>query len=165
MTELFDVLGRHVSSPEATAAFARYPKLAPQVEDVEPGDDDMPPVRYLRSRSDGLLVKLSAEGEILAIFLMGEGREGFSQFRGELPAKLTFASKPPEVLKALGAPAYNRPPGKVGGHEHGELFRFDRPGHSLHFQFRGDRGGIELITAMTAKSVPGRSVAPQAGAR
>lgn len=161
MTELFDILGKHVSSPEATAALARYPKLAPQVEDVEPDDD----VRYLRSRSDGLLVKLSAEGEILAIFLMGEGREGFSQFRGELPANLTFASKPPEVLKALGAPAYNRPPGKVGAFEHGELFRFDRPGHSLHFQFRGDRDGIELITAMAAKSVPGRSVAAQGGAQ
>ena len=161
MTELFDILGKHVSSPEATAALARYPKLAPQVEDVEPDDD----VRYLRSRSDGLLIKLSADGEILAIFLMGEGREGFSQFRGELPAKLTFASQPPEVLKALGAPAYNRPPGKAGGFAHGELFRFDRPGHSLHFQFRGDRGGIELITAMAARSVPGRSVAPQGGAQ
>jgi hypothetical protein len=158
MTPLIETTGKHVASPEAMAALAPYPDLRPESDDFEPGEGPTP-VHYLRSEPDGLLIKLSAEGEILAIFLMAEGKEGFRQFQGELPGQLTFASQPSDVLKKLGAPAFNRPPGKIGSYRHGELFRYDKPGYSLHFQFRGDRGGIELITAMAARVVPGRTVA------
>src|SRR5205085_1421623 len=101
MTPLIEIVGKHIASPEAVEQLARYPDLRPESDDFEPGEGSMP-VHYLRSEGDGLLIKLSAEGEILALFLMSEGKDGFVQFRGELPAKLTFASQPPEVLKALG---------------------------------------------------------------
>ena len=156
MTPLIEIVGKHVASPEAVEALALYPDLRPESDDFD-ASEGLTPVHYLRSESDGLLIKLSAEGEILAIFLMGEGKEGFSQFQGDLPGGLSFASLPPDVLKTLGAPAFNRPQGTIGSYRHGELFRFDKPGYSLHFQFRGDRKGIELVTAMSARAVPGRS--------
>ena len=156
MTPLIDIVGPHMSSPEAVEVLAKYPSLRPESDDFD-ASEGMTPVHYLRSESDGLLVKLSAEGEILAVFLMGEGKEGFSEFKGELPGALAFSSQPSDVLKTLGAPAFNRPAGNIGSYRHGEFFRFDKPGYSLHFQFRGDRRGIELITAMSARAVPGRS--------
>src|SRR6476661_7206435 len=126
MTPLIDIVGKHVASPEAVEALAKYPQLRPESDDFD-ASEGMTPVHYLRSESDGLLLKLSAEGEILALFLMGEGKEGFSQFQGELPGALTFSSLPSDVLKTLGAPAFNRPAGTIGSYRHGELFRYDKP--------------------------------------
>ena len=152
-TPLIDILGKNVASPEAAKELARYPALRREVD-----EEDSPDVRYLRSEKDGLQLKVSEDGEVLGIFLFTEGKEGFSQFAGELPAGLTFASTPGETLKALGAPGHSRPPGKVGSFAHGDLLRFDRPGYSVHFQFRSDRRGIELVTALVARVVPGRNV-------
>jgi hypothetical protein len=163
MNALLGILGKHVLSEDASRELARFPALHRGSEDVGPHEDGTPAVRYLRSEADGLLIKLSREGEILAIFMMSEGKDGFSQFRGELPGKLSFSSTPGDALKALGAPGYSKPAGKVGSFAHGELLRFDRPGYSVHFQFRGDRKGMELVTAMTAASVPGRAQAPSIG--
>ena len=163
MYTLFGILGKHVLSGEASRELARYPALRREKDDAGAHDDGVPAVQYLRSEADGLLIKVSGEGEIMAIFMMSEGKDGFSQFRGELPGKLSFSSTPGDALKALGAPGYSKPAGKVGSFAHGELLRFDRPGYSVHFQFRGDRKGMELVTAMTASSVPGRAQAPSIG--
>jgi hypothetical protein len=154
-TRLLEILGSNVTSPEAARELALYPALRRERDDA--AQDEETPVQYLRSERDGLLIKLSDDGEILAIFMMGEGKDGFSQYRGALPGRLSFASTPADVLKSLGAPAFSQPPGKVGSFHYGDLLRYDRPAYSIHFQFRSDRRGIELITAMTAASVPGRS--------
>ena len=156
MTDLFDILGRAMASAEVTKVLARYPALKAELDET-PGEAPEP-VRYLRSERDGLLIKLSADGDVLAIFLMSEGKEGFSQFAGPMPGNLSFESRPADALKTFGAPAYSRPAGKVGSYEHGELLRFDYPHHSVHFQYRKG-GGIDLVTAATAETVPGRSVA------
>jgi hypothetical protein len=39
----------------------------------------------------------------------------------------------------------------------GELLRFDWPDRSVHFLFKGDGTGLDLVTVMTAKAVPGRT--------
>jgi hypothetical protein len=157
MSELFDLLGKDMADDEVKKTLALYPGLRPEIDEPEPGDDS-PPLRYLRSERDGLLVKLSADGELLAVFLMSEGKDGFRQFRGPLPAQLTFDATAADVLRALGAPAYSRPPAKLGSLHVGELLRFDRPTHSVHFQFRSGQAGIDLVSAMAARAVPGRSV-------
>ena len=146
--KLLETLGKSATSPEAARVLADYPGLRAQV------DDD---VRYLRSERDGLLVKLSGDGEILAIFLMSEGKDGFAQFKGDLPGGFTFQATAPEVLKALGAPAFSQAGGRFGNFDVGQLMRFDRPAHSVHFQFRPDGEGIALVTLMIAAAVPGRS--------
>jgi hypothetical protein len=114
-------------------------------------------IKYLRSLEDGLLIKMSEDGEILAIFMMSDGKEGSKEFRGELPGRLNFAAEPPDAIRALGPPALRRPPSTYGEHRLGEFLRFDFPTHSLHIQFRADDDGIDIVSAMTAKQVPGRS--------
>ena len=156
MADLLDLLGMNAGSPEAKHALARFPALRAEIEDLGPGQG-MEPVRYLRSEEDGLLIKCSTEGDIVAIFLMSEGHDGFEEFPGKLPGNLTFESSPADAMRAFGEPALHRPAGRIGGLDLGDLLRFDWPGHSVHFQFRADGSGIELVTAMVAKSVPGRS--------
>jgi hypothetical protein len=156
VSELLDLLGKNVASEEAQAVLAKYPALKSVIEDLGPGAG-VEPAHYLRSERDGLLIKCNAEGEVRTIFLMSEGKDGFSQFVGDLPGGLTFESTPEEALDVFGDPGYRRSPGRIGQLEIGELLRFDLPDRSIHFQFRGDGNGVDLVTAMVAQSVPGRS--------
>jgi len=156
---LLELLGKKVASPEGAALLARYPELEPDSDEDEPGlGGDS--VHYLKSEGDGLLIKVSGEGTILTIFLMSEGKDGFSQFQGPLPGSLRFSSTRREVVQAFGAPAYIRPAGRIGSFQQGELLRFDRPEHSVHILFKGTGEGIELVTLMLPSLVPGRSNAP-----
>jgi hypothetical protein len=157
MTALLDLLGKNVAEPEVAKLIAKwYPKLEVDHQGVSP-DDRMPPVKYLRSPADGVQMKLSADGVIVAIFMMSDGKDGFSEFRGELPGRINFAAEPEDAIRVLGPPALRRPEATYGGHRLGPFLRFDLPTHSIHIQFRPDQDGIDLVTAMTAREVPGRS--------
>lgn len=153
---LIPLLGRNIAEPEVAKRLADYSGLRPE-ETGASRDDGVEDVRYLRSAADGLLIKLSAEGEILAFFMMSDGKDGCSEFRGELPGRLNFAAEPEDAIRALGAPAMRRAEASYGGHRLGPLLRFDWPTHSIHIQFRADHDGIDLVTAMIARQVPGRS--------
>lgn len=154
MATLLELLGKNIASPEATEALARYPALRAEEGGGTAPDED---VRYLRSAADGLQIKLSADGEILALFMMSEGKDGCSEFRGELPGRLNFAAEPEDAIRALGVPASRRPASTYGEYRLGELLRFDWPECSVHVQFRADHDGIDLVTVMPARLVPGRS--------
>jgi hypothetical protein len=159
MGNLLDLLGRNVTDPEAARRLADYPGLQPEAGGAL--SDNGEAVKYLRSARDGLLVKLSEDGEILALFMMSDGKDGFSEFRGELPGRLNFAAEPHDAIRALGPPALRRPEATYGGHRLGEFLRYDAPRHSIHIQFRADHDGIDLVTVMAARQVPGRSHAAQ----
>ena len=152
MATLLELLGKNVTQPDVARRLADYPKLRPEAGGDAPGE-----ASYLRSAADGLLIKLSPAGEILAIFMMSDGKDGCSEFRGELPGKLNFAAEPEDAIRALGTPASRRAEAAYGGQRFGELLRFDWPTHSVHIQFRPDHDGIDLVTAMDARQVPGRS--------
>lgn len=156
MSDLLPLLGRNVAEPEVAQRLARYPGLRPD-ESGASHEERVQAVKYLRSARDGLLVKLAEDGEILALFMMSDGKDGFAEFRGELPGRLNFAAEPEDAIRALGPPALRRPAASYGGYRLGELLRFDRPTHSIHIQFRADHDGIDLVTAMSARQVPGRS--------
>ena len=141
---ILDLLGKNLASDDAAALLAAYPFLKPEAQ------DGMETVYYLRSERDGLLIKVSEHGEVLTIFMMSEGKDGFSQFKGPLPGMLAFSS-------TRRAPALVNAPLKVGSLELGELMRFDMPAFSVHFQFRTRDAGIELVTAMVPHLVPGRA--------
>ena len=160
MPTLLDLLGRNIAEPEVASRLAAFPGLRPE-QGGAAHEDRAKNVRYLRSLAEGLQLKLSDEGEILAIFMMSDGKEGFSEFRGELPGRLHFAAEPADAIRALGPPALRQPPRAYGGYRLGELLRFDTEAHSLHIQFRADDDGIDLVTAMIARQVPGRSRAPK----
>lgn len=158
MTPLIALLGKNMAAPDVAKQLAEFPGLKPEEGDVAEGHS----VRYLRSMRDGLLIKLSEDGEILTIFMMSDGKDGSSEFRGELPGRINFAAEPADAIRALGPPDLRRPETTYGGHRLGELLRYDRPEYSLHIQFRADHDGIDLITASLARLVPGRS-RPQPG--
>ena len=155
MSTLLELLGRNISEPEVTERLAKFPGLRPEGSGA-PTDERIGNVRYLRSTADGLLLKLSEDGEILAIFMMSDGKDGSREFRGELPGRLNFAAEPEDAIRFLGEPASRRPEATFGGHRVGELLRYDYPAYSVHIQFRADHDGIDLVTAMTARQVPGR---------
>ena len=157
MRTLLDLLGKNVAEPEVAKRLAKdYPRLVVEDSGVSTPDNRIKPVKYLRSAADGVQLKISGEGEIVAIFMMSDGTDGFAEFRGELPARLNFAAEPEEAIRALGPPALRRPEATYGGHRLGEFLRFDLPTHSIHIQFRADHDGIDLVTVMTAREVPGR---------
>lgn len=156
MGTLVGLLGKNIAAPDVATRLADYPGLRPEQGGSAP-EAGVEAVSYLRSAQDGLLIKLSAAGEILAIFMMSDGKDGCSEFRGELPGRLNFAAEPEDAIRALGTPASRKPEGTFGGHRLGELLRFDWPTHSVHIQFRADHDGIDLVTAMIARVVPGRS--------
>ena len=160
MATLLDLLGRNIAEPEVAKRLAGFPGLRPE-EGGASADDRAKGVRYLRSPAEGLQLKLSDEGEILAVFMMSDGKDGFSEFRGELPGRLHFAAEPSDAIRALGPPALRQPPRSYGDYRLGELLRFDGPQHSVHIQFRADDDGIDLVTAMVARQVPGRSHHPK----
>ena len=162
MHKLLDLLGMNVTSDDVKETLARFPGIHSEVEDLGPGSG-IAPAHYLRSEDDGVLIKCSADGDINAIFLMSEGKDGFEQYDGALPGNLTFASGPEDALRAFGKPAYRREARRIGSLDVGELLRFDWPDRSVHFQFRSGGAGIDLVTVMAARSVPGRSHGPRPG--
>ena len=155
MPRLLDLIGKSIAAPDAVKILSDYPKLRPEASGGAT-DNRLEAVSYLRSEADGLLIKLTAEGEVLAIFMLSDGKDGSAEFRGELPGRLNFAAEPADAIRALGPPALRQPPRRYGGHDLGELLRFDFPAYSLHFQFRPDHDGIDIVTAMSARTVPGR---------
>jgi hypothetical protein len=156
MSPVLDLLGKNVASDDVKRELARMPNLKSEVQEVS-AHEDAGAVHYLYSERDGVRIKCSADGEIVTIFLMSEGKEGFRQYCGELPGDLDFGCTPKDAIEAFGEPAWRRPAGRIGSYEQGELLRYDWPLYSLHLQFRGDGAGLDLVTAMTARSVPGRS--------
>src|SRR5438045_3588847 len=120
MGSLLDLLGRNVAEPVVAKRLAAYPGLQPE-HGGGVGNDATQAAWYLRSAADGLLIKLSADREILAIFMMSDGKEGFSEFRGELPGRLNFAAEPEDAIRVLGPPALRRAAASYGGHQLGEL--------------------------------------------
>lgn len=155
MANLLDLLGKNIAAPDVAKRLAGYPALHPEEDGPSP-DARMEPVTYLRSERDGLLIKTSQEGEILAILMLSDGKDGGAEFRGELPGRINFAAEPEDAIRALGSPAWRQPERTLGGHRLGELLRFDFPAYSLYIQFRAEHDGIDLVTATIARLVPGR---------
>jgi len=146
MSTLTEVLGKHIDSAEVRFLRNAFPYLTAAVLDLAP-DEGMPKDYFLSSPSEGISIKHTAAGQIEVVFLMGEGKDGYSQFAGELPEGLSFADSPDHVRKVLGPPGFER----QASHRpfaHGEIVRYNRLGYSLHIQFRGSGIGIELITLM-----------------
>jgi len=154
MAPLVALLGQPLQSASVKGWLATLPPTESATVDWS---DEGEIHRFLESKAAGVAIKHSDEGNIQTIFLMSEGKDGFSQYRGELGHALVFSSSPDDVMRALGKPSLHRP-ASLGlfNQRTGEIMRHDYSAHSVHFQFRAGGQGIEQVTLMTAAAVPGR---------
>lgn len=132
--KLIALLGESKSSPAFTEVLNDLGKA---------GDwDDHKGHAYLNFRESG--VSLSYEkrtGSFQSIFLYGNGRDGFSEYRGLLPAGLTFHNTREEVHHKLGEPVRSGPGPEVDT----TWDLFQSGDHTVHFEFGAD-GQPSLIT-------------------
>jgi len=158
LDQLSQLLGKNTKAFEAIVLAREFPSLKASTLDLAP-DENVAQEHYLSSESEGIQVRHSDAGTIEVIFLMSEGRHGFSQYRRALGKGLAFAADASSVAQALGEPTIRKPArvisfiGQVG-----ETMRYDYPTHSVHFQFLASGTGVELITLTIASSTPGREV-------
>jgi hypothetical protein len=86
---------------------------------------------YLNGRSAGISLALTRDHTIKTVYLYSEGYEGFSEYTGGLPAKLSFSSSRSDVRAALGAPVMS---GEKGGMGIMAIdFSFDRFEDGVHY--------------------------------
>ena len=53
------------------------------------------------------MIKLNDKDLVDAIFLYGEGNEGYRQYKGKLPFNLKFTNNRKEILEKLGKPSHS----------------------------------------------------------
>jgi hypothetical protein len=155
MAPLVALLGQPLQSSSVKSWLAGLPSTESTTVDWS---DEGESHRFLESKTAGVAIKHSDEDTIETIFLMSEGKDGFSQYRGDLGHGLAFSSSQEDVIRAFGKPSLHRQAGLgLFNQRTGEIMRFDYPGHSVHFQFRAEGQGIEQVTLMIASAVPGRT--------
>ena len=110
---------------------------------------------YHQFMEAGVSLFVDLKERVKTIFLYPEGRDGFTAYAGEIPGGITFADRQPDVTGKLG------PASRSGGGGKSALYgsvpqwaRYDRPDHSLHFEFAGADGAVSLITLMSPDTVP-----------
>jgi len=154
MAELLDLLGKKVGSGEVSARLRAFKHL--RSEPLYPEPDEEPRRMYLTSKAEGIEIYRTTGGTITTIFLMSEGKDEYSEYRGDLGHGLSFRSTLDEVLRVHGRPAFSRPAGKSRWEDiAGASVRFDTPANCIHFQFRVDGNGIERVTLMSPASLQG----------
>jgi hypothetical protein len=108
--------------------------------------------RHFESPSLGIALYLDDHGAVSTVFLFGNRKDDFSEFRGSLLGDLTFRHGRSDVRRVCGEPtkSANATKRAEGGYQHGGWDRYDLPTHVLHFSYERDVGVIELVTLMVA---------------
>ncbi len=144
MDELLTLIDTNLDSDEAKRILSAFTFGA------EDGDDReisrMTGERYLCDNASGIEIQYDKKGIIKTIFLKREGKDGCSEFSGELPHGLTFQSTAADVRAALGEPSVDQP--------RYNWLRYDTDQRSCHFSFRDGDGGLNMVTLMAPDQVP-----------
>jgi hypothetical protein len=111
----------------------------------------------LESRELGVALSVSKKGEVDAVFLFGNAKDDFLEYRGELPGGLTFQCRREEVRRAHGLPTTfaDATTSSDGIVRHGGWDRYDLQDHVLHFSYARHTGFIELVTLMLGREAGG----------
>jgi hypothetical protein len=104
----------------------------------------------LESTSHGVALCLDDRGAVNTVFLFGNGKDDFGEYRGALLGDLTFRHGRTEVRRVHGEPtrSADATTAAQGGYQHGGWDRYDLSTHVLHFSYQRDLGLIELVTLM-----------------
>jgi hypothetical protein len=143
MDELIRVLGAPLSGAPVQDLIQRF-RLAEDASN--PGHWESPLL--------GIALYLGQDrAAVETVFLFGNGKDDFREYRGALPGDLTFRHGRTDVRRVCGEPTRWADASTVadGGYQHGGWDRYDRPTHVLHFSYERDVGVIELVTLMVAR--------------
>jgi hypothetical protein len=100
------------------------------------------------NQSAGISLRVE-DGAVAAIFLHGEGKDGFRQFAGAMLGPINFGCTRESIRAELGRPSDSRDPtGEHATFKHGGWDRYDFGVHSLHFSYALADGKLELVTLM-----------------
>jgi filamentous hemagglutinin len=112
---------------------------------------------YYEFQQRGVSLLFDLEERLKAIYLYHAGRDGYTQYAGDLPDRITFMDHQDDVLRKLGAPS------KAGGGEASLLYevvpnwiRYDHDGYSVHVELSAADGSVSLVTLMSPEAVPAR---------
>lgn len=151
MQQLIGLIGVEADSGKAQEILAPLSCAFRTEEPLEEGDL---PEHYLISAQNGIQLRLDRNERIAVIFLYGQPKDGFEPYKGGLVSSLSFSSNQRDIQSALGSPSAVGKPGKSLLGSHGGWIRYDYSDYSIHFSFGVQGGTIDLVTIMSADSVP-----------
>jgi hypothetical protein len=84
---------------------------------------------HWESPSLGIALYLDDRGAVNTVFLFGNGKDDFREYRGSLPGDLTFRHGRTDVRRVCGEPTRSADPTTVaeGGYQHGGWDRYGLP--------------------------------------
>jgi len=142
---LTSLLGRNLNDP-ALAQIISSLGVEPEITEV---DDRY----YYEFKNKGLELVFDEDLKLRSIHLYPEGRNGYSQYRGDIPNDITFTLSRSEVHQKLGEPS------AFGGGKVKPVFGviprwdlYEYPTYSLHVEYLPGENGISLITLMPPKN-------------
>jgi hypothetical protein len=149
MADLLSLLGKTIDDPAVE-------ELKRELE-AEPSRSTVEDRHYLNFEERGLSLATDETSRIESIFLYAEGRDGYRQYRGNMPHGLAFDVDREASRRMLGQPS------DTGGGEAVPLYGtaapwdlYSYPTYSIHIEF-GARGQCpSLVTLSTPEATPGR---------
>ena len=148
--KLIQIIGESISSREVEAVMSRFEWEEEQLSQ----DDGFPEQRFLNSTQDGLSLSCNAQGRVRALYIYGEGHEGYARYQGDLIHGLGLDSSRSEVHGALGQPERSgeaRPDSFLG--PQGAWDRFLIEGVCVHVQYAFVEPGVSVVTLIDPDEV------------
>ena len=145
------LLGRRLDDPEVRASLQA---LGDVVESTV--DEEQELGHYVAVRSAGLELSV-VDGVVQCVHLYAAGRDGYGQFEGPLPLRLSMGMSQSEVREWLGAPQFEREAmddeflGRLGPGD-----RYDYADFSVAFDYAEESRAISFVQMMVPSAVPGK---------
>jgi len=143
---LASFIGSKIDQPEVKRFLETIPNLKASTQELTANGTTA--IEYLlTSPSHGFQLRHHPSGAIESIFLMGEGKEGFSVYPFPLQTDLSFSAKRADVEATFGVPDWSKSVSKIGIFGLvGECIRYDFQSHFVHFQFNATTNQLEQVT-------------------
>ncbi len=150
MKKLIQTIGKPLSSPEVEVVVSCFEWEEERLSQ----DDGFPEQRFLNSTKDGLSLSCDTQGRVRALYIYGEGHDGYARYRGDLIHGLGLDSSQSEVRSTLGQPQRSgeaRPDSFLGPQGGWDRFLID--GVCVNVQYAFDHPGISVVTLIDPDEV------------
>jgi hypothetical protein len=155
LTTLMGLLGQTPESEKARPVLNHFPSLHTTVSGFSSGAAVLTET-FLSCRDYGFEARLASTGEIITVYLMGAGNEGFAEFPYPLAEGLRFGSRKEAVEAKFGEPHWCRSTTEtpIVFNRVGDTIRYDLKDCTLYFQFSQRNGLLQQVAAESIMSLP-----------